>query len=171
MFRAVPFLIALCAFFAASCVSSIETRSAGASATPLFAGRAGDPEPELCVMEVPGTDIDMDQTREGIVLTFETVAPESVADLRAAVRRFGDEYAAGAPTHDHHRHSARASELARAYRAHAIVLPRVETSVTDVPDGARLFLRTSSAAARAQLAARLRGDVGEMHSGVCPLLQ
>ncbi len=162
----------------AGCVSSFENRST-AGAGPAFSLSGSQPAtPETqehgdggpCVMEVLGTGLDVQEVEGGLALTFETVAPEQIAELQSAVRRFGEAYENGQHGH-HHQHATRAVALARRHRAQQGAFVPLATRVTDVAEGARLFVRAADRAESARLRQRLRADVDQIRAGVCPLLE
>ncbi|HEY8431860.1 MAG TPA: hypothetical protein VIL20_25965 [Sandaracinaceae bacterium] len=163
----------------AGCVSSIEERSTARGGLGLsFGSRApddsvatsGEASAPPCVMEVPGTGIAVRDVDGGIAVDFATTAPDAVDDLRRAVRRLGASLESGSHEDHSSHHSARALELASQFHAQAGALPRVVTSVRDVPGGARLVVRAADPAQRALVRERMRAEIGIMQRGVCPLL-
>lgn len=170
-----------CLLGLAGCASSIEPRStrssglvlggSGTVTAPREQAHADDRHPAVCVMEVPGTGIHVDEIDDGVAVVFDTVDPERIAELRRAVRGLVEAYERGRRVVVEHHHSRRGLELARRYRELAGDLPALRALVHDVEGGARLEVRAADPAMVALLRDKMRAEAAVMQRGVCPLAQ
>jgi hypothetical protein len=157
------------------CMSSLEPRSVTAPSRGLGLSARRDAhsheghDPATCVMQVPGTGIQVRDIDGGVAVTFDTVASDRVPDLRRAVDALMQAYEQGRRSAGPHRHSPRALELARRYRELAGDLPPLSAVVNEVEGGAELVVLATSPATVALLRQKMRSEVAVMQRGVCPL--
>lgn len=153
-------------------MAGVEPRSASRPSGRAvgLGGSHATASPSVCVMGVPGTGIQVRDIDGGVAVSFDTLAPERVVELRSAVGGLVAAYEHGRRVARRHSHSARGVELARRYRALAGELPPLRAALVEVEGGAALEVKASDPAAVAALRAAMRAEVALMQRGVCPLV-
>lgn len=125
-------------------------------------GATGEPIP--CVMEVMGTGLRYAERPDGVVMSFGTVDPDAVAELRQAARGLSRAYD-GTLGGVRYGRADRGTRLSPAQMG----LPPLRARVESTDDGARVVLTSTDELDGTTARDRLVTHARLMRRGVCPL--
>ncbi|MGE5186740.1 MAG: hypothetical protein ACM31C_32020 [Acidobacteriota bacterium] len=127
----------------------------------------------VCPTAIPGTQVSVDDTHDGVALTFTTTG--DVAQVRASVRAMAQHHSAMVQARPGRGMGPGAGRMGAGRMGAGMMGPGMGTvpstaTVEDVDGGARLVLAPNDPARLAELRERARAHATMMVGGRCPFL-